>query len=240
MRRARALVAVRLEARARRGARHCKSYLCAYGRNVPARDFTMEESPLLTVPSVFTSERKLVAPAACPERLRVCVESPALTNPSPLVSPASRPIGMPRLPVFVPSFTPNSVMVIFCAFATPGKIHRHLITGSAGACDQSRARSHGSKGGRNGRGKRDDHLVIIGCSTGATFNSRTSGERQIDAEVGGSMCFSETTPVGLWWRRDEGVAHRLDDGARAVIFARRVKAARADEDVLVNWKALTC
>ena len=36
----------------------------AYGRAVPERDRTAMVSPLLMVPSMFTSERKLVASAA--------------------------------------------------------------------------------------------------------------------------------------------------------------------------------
>ncbi len=37
----------------------------------PERARTIVESPLLTVPSVFTSERKLAVDVSCPERLRV-------------------------------------------------------------------------------------------------------------------------------------------------------------------------
>lgn len=41
-----------------------------YGRKFPARERTMELSPLLTRPSVLTSERKFVPSATWPERLR--------------------------------------------------------------------------------------------------------------------------------------------------------------------------
>ncbi len=86
---------------------------------VPEFCRTMNASPLLIVPSVFTSERKLFAPASCPERLRVSVESPELTLRSPFVSPTNTGMVTVPVPVVVPSFTPVRLMTSVCAFVTP-------------------------------------------------------------------------------------------------------------------------
>ena len=55
----------------------------SYGSAVPERDLTIVVSPLFTVPSPFTSERKLVeVRPAPPARCRVSSASPELTTRS--------------------------------------------------------------------------------------------------------------------------------------------------------------
>jgi hypothetical protein len=49
-----------------------------YGKNVPDLARTVVVSPLFMKPSAFTSERRLVASVAWPERFRVFSVSPAL------------------------------------------------------------------------------------------------------------------------------------------------------------------
>ena len=93
-----------------------------HGRNAPDCDRTLIVSPMLIIPSTFTSQRKLVASVTSPERLRVWIVSPTLTNPLPSVSPTSTPISAPTSPVLVPSFTPSNVIVILCAVITPVRL----------------------------------------------------------------------------------------------------------------------
>lgn len=53
---------------------------------LPERERAMNVSPLLRLPSLLKSERKLAALVLCPERFRTCVASPELTLRSPFVS----------------------------------------------------------------------------------------------------------------------------------------------------------
>ena len=70
------------------------------------------------LPFTVTSLRKLVTSIVCPVFNLVWETSDAFTEPLPVVSPTSTPIGTLTSPLVVPLFTFVRVTVIVCPFVT--------------------------------------------------------------------------------------------------------------------------
>src|SRR4051812_42690743 len=95
-----------------------------YGNAVPDLLLTSPISPLLSVPSAFTSLRKFDASTVCPDLDYVWLISAELTVPSPFVSAINIPtdIGTELLLPPAESFTFVRVTVITCALLTPVRL----------------------------------------------------------------------------------------------------------------------
>src|SRR5438128_2460291 len=89
---------------------------------VPDLDWTVEMSVLLISPLTVTSVRKLELVTGLPDCACVCEMSVEFTRRLAEVSPRSTPIGMTTLPLLPLTVTPNKVIEIVCALATPVRL----------------------------------------------------------------------------------------------------------------------